>query len=189
MKRYGEQTGKFGKRLRDLFFPEYEVFYDHGNPNTDAGVAACRAFFGEKARNTNILADIDILIGKEEEAIALIEIEETSNSPKKIIGDIFAIAMCNKVKIKLRNEENKEDKPHEIYKITNETRLFIGGKAIQNGRTEEKINKIIKPGIDSFERKGDKLNLNNVSLTFCPALSKVFDKIEQEITSLLANSI
>lgn len=189
MKKYGEQTCKFGKKLRDLFYPEYEVFYDHGDPNIDDGVAACRAFFGDKARNTNILADIDIFIGHGEEAIALIEIEETSSSPKKIIGDIFAIAMCNKVKIRLRNKEYKQGEPHEIYKITNKTRLFIGGKVIQDGRKEKKINKIIKPGIDSFKRKGDKLNLNNVNLTFYPALSKVFDKIEQEITSLLVNSI
>lgn len=189
MKKYGEQTGKFGKKLRDLFCSEYEVFYDHGDPNTDAGVAACRAFFGEEARNTNILADIDILIGKEEEAIALIEIEETSNSPKKIIGDIFAIAMCNKVKIKLRNEEYSDGRLHKIYEITNKTRLFIGGKVIQHGRKDKKINKIIKPRIYSFARKGDTLNLNNVSLNFYPTLSKVFDKIEREITSILASSI
>src|SRR5688572_26650416 len=85
-KRRGQWTAEIAERLK-LEFQDPDVFYDHGD---SSGRIVC--YFGDNNKRGTQLSYLDIAIVKKNrnQAIALIEIEETANRPKTIIADIFA---------------------------------------------------------------------------------------------------
>lgn len=69
----------------------YTVLFDHGDPSKDPPdqVGNISSWFGEKLTASSQLALLDIAIveTKTNRVVALIEIEETSSTPKVILGD------------------------------------------------------------------------------------------------------
>jgi hypothetical protein len=78
------------RRLSD---PRFEVLFDHGDPRLDSPqhLGHITSWFGEAyaARTQLALLDIAVVDRQTGQAIVLVEIEETSSSPKVAIGDAF----------------------------------------------------------------------------------------------------
>ncbi len=93
-KSHGQLTAEIGKRL---VIDGHDVLYDHGSSSKKVGKIV--SYFGDKNERGTQLSYLDIAIVKQgtNHVIALIEIEETANRPKTIIGDIFAFLMGERV--------------------------------------------------------------------------------------------
>ena len=93
-KSHGQLTAEIGNSLK----PENcDIFYDHGVSGKSVGKIV--SYFSDKKERGTQLSYLDIAIVRKNtnEAIALIEIEETANRPKTIIADIFAFLMGEKI--------------------------------------------------------------------------------------------
>jgi hypothetical protein len=71
----------------------YDVYYDHGKKGDFVGKIAIS--IDEKLSRENEISQLDIAIIKRgtNKIIALVEIEETTDNPKKLIGDIYTVLM------------------------------------------------------------------------------------------------
>ncbi len=101
-KSHGQLTAEIGNSLK---FENCDVFYDHGVSGKSVGKIV--SYFSDKMERGSQLSYLDIAIVRKNtnEAIALIEIEETANRPKTIIADIFAFLMGEKVAFQGRELE------------------------------------------------------------------------------------
>ena len=91
---HGELTGKTARYLRQNIERDgFTVLFDHGNRSTDPTdqVGNISSWFGEKFSSLSQLALLDIAVIETEtnRAVALFETEETSSTPKVILGDAF----------------------------------------------------------------------------------------------------
>jgi len=116
-------NGALTTRVALLLQKEFEkqgfiVIHDHRIENlvsTDIP-GKLRTWFGSSPKRETLLADLDIaIISAEDEVITLVEIEETTDKPKVILGDIFAILLGSGITYK----GNKE------YKIGEWTTLIV----------------------------------------------------------------
>lgn len=98
MSKHGENTAQIGKELK---IEGYDVFYDHGRRGEDPDVGVIAATIGENSRE-NQLSHLDIAIIEQGsgKAVVLVEIEETSDTPKTLLGDIFGFLLGRHVYIK-----------------------------------------------------------------------------------------
>src|SRR5688500_12521450 len=101
----GQWTAKVAEILRSEF-PDFDVFYDHGDSSRRI---VC--YVGDNNERGTQLSYLDIAVVKKNtnQAIALIEIEETANRPKTIIADIFAFLLgetviYNRTKLQISNK-------------------------------------------------------------------------------------
>jgi hypothetical protein len=172
MNQQGIATAQFGKALTQKFGDRYVVYYDHGDPNESDNVAACKAFHGtpgEGVHNVNRLADVDVLVADSSgRALILMEVEERPSSPKKIVGDIFALAMSNHVAV------GRGD--HEYFTIGPHTHIFIAGVLSEKGVSREKVETLITARLSSFHRGKRELSLDNVRLVFRISLEDALDR-------------
>lgn len=91
---HGRLTAKTARYLSQFIEKDgYNVLFDHGDPSEDPidHVGEISSWFGEKLTASSQLALLDIAIVETEtsQAVALFEIEETSSTPKIILGDAF----------------------------------------------------------------------------------------------------
>ena len=93
-KSHGQLTAEIGKSLES---EGYDVLYDHGVSSKTVGRIV--SYFSDKNDRGTQLSYLDIAIVKKNtnQAVALIEIEETANRPKTIIGDIFAFLLGERI--------------------------------------------------------------------------------------------
>ena len=89
----GELTGRVGLELsKKLKHRGFDVLYDHGKRDTqDQSIGRIASWFGEEYSFQSRMSLIDVAIVEEQSnrVYTLIEIEETSSSPKIILGDVF----------------------------------------------------------------------------------------------------
>ncbi len=102
-KKHGEMTEDIGKKLSgsvELAKLGYTVAYDHGKGGAD-DVSVTSAWIGGDKKRENRLSEIDIVVFDPEsnKAILLVEIEESGDNPKKILGDAMAILFGEKISI------------------------------------------------------------------------------------------
>ncbi len=96
MKSHGALTSEIGARLeRD--FKDYDVYYDHGERAEHVGKIV--SSFGPKPARGTELGQLDIAVVERStrEVLALIEIEETNDEPKTILGDVFGALMGDQI--------------------------------------------------------------------------------------------
>jgi len=101
VKSRGQLTAEIADHLfQDLKERGYDVLYDHGDSSNE-NVGEIVSWYGnakECSRETELSQlDIAIVERSSNKAIALIEIEETSNSPKTLLGEVFCILMGNHI--------------------------------------------------------------------------------------------
>lgn len=139
MSKQGIETGRFGKWLYEYCEREQlpvQVYYDHGDKEKDPHVGATQGFYGEKPSNLTNLVEVDIIIGSDnDEVLLLIEIEEHSVSPKKILGEALAIMMCNGFAVKVEGT-------HKIFYPSKNTDLYIACWFNPRGKGKEKISNL-----------------------------------------------
>ncbi len=100
-KKHGEITAALGKELNnssELAKLGYAVIYDHGKGGAD-DVGVTSAWIGEEKKRDNRLAEIDIVVyGMQgNKARFLIEVEESGDNPKKIIGAAMGTLFGEKI--------------------------------------------------------------------------------------------
>jgi len=181
VKKPGKDTGIFGEWLDDQMNTVYKnlgysVFYDHGDRVKNPNVVAIKGIFGDTVSNVNRLADIDVLVvNKEGEVVLLIEIEERGMSPKKLIGDIFTILMCNRIAIKIAKKQ-------EYFAVSSKTKLIIAGVVPPGAK--RKIETVIKPQLKKFHRSGETLQSNNVKIVYANTIMETLDNLKNEMMTL-----
>lgn len=183
MRKQGKKTEQFGKKLIKKFNSQFPIYFDHGDRSAISNVVACKAFYGkpeEAVHNVNRLSDVDILItDNSNNALIIIEIEERPVSPKKIIGDIFSLAMSNRIAI--RKESQK------YFSLGSNTKLFVVGILPEKGSRLKKVDEIIQKRILSFQRNQNEFCLSNIHLIFRGsikiALDEAFKKINKTLTT------
>jgi len=184
-KKPGENTGIFGKWLDVQMTTVYKdrgysVYYDHGDQVKYPNVVAIKGFFGDTVSNVNRMADIDVLVvNKQDEIVLLIEIEEKGMSPKKLIGDIFTILMCNKIAIKKANKQK-------YFTVSSKSKLIIAG-VVPSG-AKRKIETVIMPQLKEFRRPGETSQTKNIQIVYGINIKETLDNLKSEIKNLFSNN-
>ena len=177
MAKQGVLTGKFGEWLSAITHnsTSYTVYYDHGNKEAYKNVVATKGFVGDVVKNVNRLADIDILVADEESRIKmLIEIEERASTPKKILGDVFSILLCNKFAV-------KQDGKQIYYTVHDHTKLIVAGVVSDKGAGLKKINDVVGPRIRKFSSPFKGIKPENVNLIFSGNIHNTIDELKKTV--------
>jgi hypothetical protein len=172
----GKYTRELGRKLYYKFSEtKYEVFYDCHVKNKEKWPNCCRPtpFFDEKSTGTTLSFVDIVIVNKETEYVdVLIEIEETTSEPKKIIGDIGNIILSEKIHIK-GNE----------YHYGNLV-LIVGLMVNKKGKGVEKATLICDKLLKINETVGNK------EMKIIPILDdkleKLMNKIEKDISERLS---
>jgi len=96
MKPHGELTVKIARKISQILDKnEYKLLYDHGVSGKNVGKIV--SWFGnkDKCERETELSQLDIAIIEQNrnKAIALVEIEETNDRPKTLLGDALCVLM------------------------------------------------------------------------------------------------
>ena len=92
---HGTLTMQVARVFQKEFIKEgFDILHDHGQKGIDqqTNLGKLRSWFGTSPKLETILSDLDIavVLHETEKIYALIEIEETTDKPKVILGDILA---------------------------------------------------------------------------------------------------
>ena len=182
---HGIDTAKFGKWLTQYFSEaplagRYWVFYDHGD-SSDPSVAVPKAFVGTEVKNRNRLADVDLMIAGKSEVEVLIELEERESPPKKILGDVLAILLADRIAVRLQTQR--------YFDITSNTRLVIAGLAPSKGDRLWKIENVVAPGISGIGSCASRLDPQRVELIFTDDIGATTDRLKARIRELFPQTI
>ena len=184
MPKQGIATGIFGKQLYDYCKKAdlpFDVYYDHGDKNVDPNVAATKGFFGKTVSNLNRLADVDVIVGLNDKAVLLIEIEERPISPKKILGDAFAIMMCNKFAVKVGGSQI-------TYDVDEDTKLMLACSFQPKGHRLEKTQNLIDR-LQIFEEFNGGIVGKNICLIYEIYPQKLIDKLRIKVIDYLHSTL
>ncbi len=121
-----------------LRFKGIKLFYDHGS-SSKAEVCQPTAYMGRRYGRDATLAAVDIVVTKGKEVLLAIEIEESVVRPKTVLGDIFAIAIAERMRI--------QGKPYSIKDTTIVVALAEEGKGKKSDkyvRLERHLNRYFK---------------------------------------------
>ena len=93
---HGALTARLGSFLSGALKQQaVDVLYDHGRQvkNALTPVGRLSAWFGDHYGANSLLAHIDLAVVEHgsDKALALVEIEETTDKPKVLLGDVLAI--------------------------------------------------------------------------------------------------
>ena len=123
-----------------------------------------------------------MVVNDQEEVVLLIEIEESKsgNSPKKLLGDIFAILCCNRVAVKVEDEQK-------LFKISPDTQLIIATHLHTRNGMQMKINEIILPRLRQFAVPIGAIPVENISFVVGKTLMAMLDNLKSKTKDLLAS--
>lgn len=174
----GENTGKFGEWLTGyLEGRPYQVFYDHGDPQPFPNVAKVTGFVGDQVARHNQLAQIDVMVaGHTKEAVLLIELEESDFTPKRILGDVFSILMCNRISVRVNHKQVR-------FEITPHTRLIVAGIASTSSKTAQ-IKKSINPRLHQFSVPIDSIQTRNVNIVGNSDLESTVSELKEIVKAM-----
>jgi hypothetical protein len=79
-------------------FAGVELFYDHGD-SSNPEVCQPTSYMGRRYGKDATLSGLDIIITRDSRVIMAVEIEESTVRPKTIIGDVFGIALADRIRI------------------------------------------------------------------------------------------
>jgi len=153
----------------------YDVYYDHDKAGEFVGTIAVT--IEEKLSREKEISQLDIAVVKRNsnKVIALIEIEETTDNPKTLIGDIFAVLMGNSIYRPRREKmdvrewttliiigkgSGHKDRNEHIQKMANDAKSAlgtansrIGNIVIESVSANEDLDKVLMKKIDEAIRR------------------------------------
>jgi hypothetical protein len=180
-RRAGKKTGKFGRWLTDSLIdnPKYQVYYDHGDPRKFDNVAVIKSFIGEEVTNSNRLADM--VYNPDHEILLLIEIEESSLSPKTLFGDIFANLFSTRFAVRDGGE-------HKYFSVTPQTHLIVAGFIHRaNKENKDKIEEI-QVRLREFSFPENAISLDNVDLVIGDDLETCIRNLKDKVNEIIQDS-
>ncbi len=92
----GKLTSRMAKLISTIWEPRgYDVLRHHNSNGDKTNVGKIVSWFGEKYRTGAKLSEVDIAVVRKDSdrILALIEIEDGEEKPKKLISDIFGTLM------------------------------------------------------------------------------------------------
>jgi hypothetical protein len=100
-KSHAKLTVETAKHLQDFLKDKgYDMFYDHGDPSNN-NVSTIVSWYGDgkKPERETELSQLDLAIVEQSsnKVIALIEIEETNDRPKTLLGDVFSVLIGDQI--------------------------------------------------------------------------------------------
>jgi hypothetical protein len=178
---HGELTNEFGLWLIKLLEKknQYSIYYDHGKQETESNVVVIKGFLGDRVTNANRLADVDIMVVSNGEVVLLIEIEEGTMSPKKLLGDIFSAVICNQFAVRIENQNR-------YFSLSSETRLIIAGVAPDQENRPSRIEDTIMPRLRKFGFPKDALQFDKIKVVAKTDIFKTIDELKNEVRSIFA---
>lgn len=150
---HGLNTRKIAEKLKDKLkadpkrYKNVKIFYDHGISN-DTGVCQPTTYMGRRYGADATLSGVDIVVVKDNNAILVIEVEESTVRPKIIIGDIFGIVLAERIRIKRRS-----------YSLENATIIIAiadegkGKKSAKYIRLERHLERYFKTNLSKTPKK------------------------------------
>jgi hypothetical protein len=101
VKSHGRLTVETAQHLQDILNDKgYEVLYDHG-VSSDKNVGTIVSWYGDakKPERETELSQVDLAIValNSNKVLALIEMEETNDRPRTLLGDVFSVLMGDQV--------------------------------------------------------------------------------------------
>jgi len=181
--KHGYQTGLFGEWLSNYLesipkFQQFVVYYDHGDRQTYLNVVAIKGIYGIKLSRQNQLAQIDAMVTKlNHEIVAIVEVEERESPPKKIIGDIMALLMCNRFYARLGGI-------NQYFRITPETRLIVAGIINPKGSKMSQLEEVIFPRLQQFTPPKDGINPKNLNIIFAENIETMVKELKEYMQEL-----
>ncbi len=135
---HGRLMGPIVEGLKEMIGarPDLGFFWDHA-----AGGRPAHSYFGPEQHNWNELATVDLLIAdrRTHEALWVVEVEETGADPKKVLGDIFALALAERLAVGV-----------EAFELTPRTELLVcfpaktrGGQVRRARQLEGRIGRLL----------------------------------------------
>ena len=97
-KLHGQMTVKAAETLFGYYEAKgYDVLYDHGSTKENIGTIV--SWFGDEYGRETELSQLDIAVVEKGsgKVLALIEIEETNDTPKTFMGDLFGVFLGDHV--------------------------------------------------------------------------------------------
>jgi len=182
----GEQTGIFGEWLTQHInglsnYQGYKVYYDHGDQTINPNVTLIYGSVGASITRKTQLAQIDVMVAKPNNDLdLLIEIEESECSPKKILGDLFTLLMCNNFAI-------KKTSGHQFFKNVRDSKLIIAGEVSTKGTKVQQIEEVILPRLAGFTSPEDSIDINNLTLVFKGNIEETISELKKHILRIYRN--
>ena len=179
----GAYTAQFGRWLTQTLRtsmqqPGYALFYDHGDPQVERNVGAIKAVYGNELSRRTQLAHVDLLVARpNRDIVLLVEIEETGVSPKKIVGDLVTLQMCNACYVSMAGVNQR-------YVITTDTKLVIAGVMADDGSKYEQA-KLIRARLGQFSAPQDSIAFQHVSYVFQASIQQVIEQLKQLVPGLI----
>lgn len=131
------------------------VFYDHGDPSMPE-VCQPTTYMGRRYGGDATLSGVDVVITKEKNVILAIEIEESVVRPKIVIGDVFGIALADRIRIK--------GKPYSIKNATIIIAIADDGKGKQSAKYTR-----LEHHLDRYFKTIPSRTLKKVRIITCPS--------------------
>ena len=182
-KKHGKETGRFGVWLAQWLgsmpkYQDYLVLYDHADKETGAHPTVIHGFYGSLPTNANRLAEVDVMVATpSKEVVLVIEIEESQTTPKKLLGDVLAILMCNH--FAARTAAATFAGEQKVFSVTDQTQLIIASVAADHGSGQKKINEVIVPRLQQMVSSPDGIRPGNVSLLLRPDVSNTIAALKE----------
>ena len=133
MNKDGRLTSKTAETITLEYSKGYDVYFDHGEPGPFMGTIVSSIDAVPRMGEELSQLDIAVIEKSSRRAVALIEIEETTDTPKTFLGDIFGILMGNSVSFK----GNTGD-----WKIGSWTTLIVLGCGENHGPRNERLREL-----------------------------------------------
>ena len=179
----GKRTGEFGLWLTHYLgeSDQYSVYSDHGSIQKETNVGVIKGFYGEQVTNKNRLTDIDVMVvnNNNDEAVLLIEIEESEMPPKKVLGDVFATLMCNRFAVRIENEQK-------YFGVSATTQLIVAGVVSERGDKQYKIRNVILPALRKFTVPDDSVQIDKVKFVMGDDVSETIENLKSEVKNIFA---
>lgn len=102
----GDRTKRIAEQLSARLaksddFKGIKIYYDHGESGY-ASVCQPTSYMGRRYGSDATLSGIDIILVRNGKAFLAVEVEESYVRPKTVLGDVFGIALANRVRIQGR---------------------------------------------------------------------------------------
>lgn len=102
----GDRTKRIAEQLSARLaksddFKGIKIYYDHGESGY-ASVCQPTSYMGRRYGPDATLSGIDIILVRNGKAFLAVEVEESYVRPKTVLGDVFGIALANRVRIQGR---------------------------------------------------------------------------------------